>query len=121
VTKAWYATWLVILVVLVALCNAPASDAAVTCDHRGYEHIQRHGGKLADDYWHISRHEPTTCDDRNDGRTPADDDPREEKHHAIDPKDDPLKSHDDKRKDNKGIDIPRNDTPGIGCHLTRCG
>jgi len=103
--------------------DALTADADVTCDHRGFDHIQRHGGKLADDYYHISKHEPTTCDtDTNDGHTPADDDPNEEKHHQIDPKDDPLVDHgNDKSHKGKGSDIPHNDTPGIGCHWTRCG
>lgn len=110
----------------VVIGNAPAiiaeeARAETTCDHRGFDHIKRHGGKLADDYYHIGHHEPVTCDDQDDGKTPSDDDPNEERHHQIDPKDDPLVPKDEDKHKGKGTDIPRNDTPGFGCHLTRCG
>lgn len=43
-----------------------------TCEHRGIGHIERHGGKLADDAYHRSNGERITCDweDEDDHHAP---------------------------------------------------
>lgn len=65
--------------VAAAACNAsPPSEAAPLCEHRGGLHIPRHGGKLEDDRYHISRGEPVTCDTDKDNT-----DIRAEESHGV--------------------------------------
>lgn len=65
--------------VLIALPAPADSDASVDCEHRGMEHIQRHGGKLEDDRFHIAHGERVTCDGADGARDHRGDDHPEER------------------------------------------
>jgi hypothetical protein len=85
-----------------ALFGLPAPDSAAipgTCEHRGGDHIGRHGGKLEDDRFHLSRGERVTCD----GDTDHKDSQPGERHE----KSAPVPGH--------------RDHPGFHCHHLRCG
>lgn len=43
------------------------AEPGVLCDHRGMEHVKRHGGQLADDAYHRSRSENVTCSSDTSG------------------------------------------------------
>jgi hypothetical protein len=61
--------FLVVVLLGVWLLSTPHhAHAGVLCEHRGGAHIERHGGKLEDDRFHISRGERVTCDGDTDRR-----------------------------------------------------
>lgn len=97
---------------------AHADDLGLTCEHRGLDHIQRHGGKTEDDLYHRLHGEQVTCDGKDEPR--GDYDPYEKhdpKLHAD------LPDEHDNDKDNKH-DAPlpgHRDKPGYGCFMLRCG
>lgn len=89
-------------VVVSAALLAPSatSHAALDCKHRGYAHIDHHGGKLEDDRYHLMHHEKVSCDgDKHEGKADEDAEegvhdaehdakhaePHEEKHHSDEP------------------------------------
>lgn len=45
------------------LASPEASSSPLTCEHRSAAHLAEHGGKAADDAYHISRGELPNCDD----------------------------------------------------------
>lgn len=54
----------IVLVVLAgSLVLAPSANAGPLCEHRGGAHIERHGGKLEDDRFHLANGERVTCSD----------------------------------------------------------
>jgi hypothetical protein len=62
--------WLIVLVALgVAAGQISRANAGIDCTHRGYAHIDHHGGKLEDDRFHLMHHELPTCDhDKHEGK-----------------------------------------------------
>ncbi|WP_419719737.1 DUF7199 family protein [Mycobacterium avium] len=96
---------LVIVAAGAVVVPAPAAVAKplIGCEHRGFDHIKRHGGKLADDYYHRSHQERVTCD------------PDEHDKGIADKADDQEREHDD------GPHIPHRDHPGFGCRWLHCG
>jgi hypothetical protein len=48
----------------------PEATAGTLWVHRGVGHIEKHGGKIADDQWHLGHGEPVTCDDNDNPRRP---------------------------------------------------
>lgn len=107
------------LVVAVSLLILPAPDADAVpglCEHRGMDHIDRHGGKLADDAWHRDHHEQVTCD--ADGKDHRGDDHPEEP--ASQPKaDDARDRRSDDRQHDGHDEIQRHDEHNDHC-IGRC-
>lgn len=64
------AMWLIVLVAAGAAFNQISSaQASIDCKHRGYAHIDHHGGKLEDDRYHLMHHEKVSCDhDKHEGK-----------------------------------------------------
>jgi hypothetical protein len=62
-----------------ALVGLPAPDAsaAPSCEHREAGHVDKHGGKLEDDRFHLSRGERVTCDGDSDHSNDKREEPRE--------------------------------------------
>lgn len=84
----------------------PAHALPGMCAYRGADHIDRHGGKMADDLFHREHGEKVTCDhDKNKG----DKAPEEAVHDAED-----VEHHDD--------DLPgHRDHEGFHCFHLHCG
>jgi hypothetical protein len=62
---------------------APEATAGPLCVHRGVGHIEKHGGKIADDQWHLGHGEPVTCDDNDNRDDPRHDAPEPERYDAA--------------------------------------
>lgn len=62
--------WVIVLVALgVAVDQIGHANASVLCKHRGYAHIDHHGGKAEDDRFHLMHHELPSCDhDKHKGK-----------------------------------------------------
>ncbi|AVP41929.1 hypothetical protein SEA_JSQUARED_87 [Mycobacterium phage Jsquared] len=63
--KAWHI--ILLLVLAVVLGNAPGiiaeARSAPLCEYRSAAHIAEHGGKVADDAWHIAHGGLPSCDE----------------------------------------------------------
>lgn len=115
-SKGWIAAWAVIVGITAASCNAAPADAApgVGCEHRGGDHIARHGGKAEDDAYHRLHHERVTCDgpgEESGDRYPQERHDGKDEHHDG-------KHHDDDPGD--GTPLYR-DHEGYHCYMLRCG
>lgn len=97
---------------------AQASDDPAVCDHRGFMHIERHGGKAADDEWHRRHGQPVTCaEDKRQKDEPDDTDPKEPSHL---PGEDGA--HHDKRESHDDVGTPLyRDHEGYSCYRLHCG
>lgn len=52
-----------------AVSQIAHAHADVLCAHRGYAHVEHHGGKAEDDRFHIMHHELPSCDhDKHQGK-----------------------------------------------------
>ena len=73
------------------LASPEASANPLTCEHRSAKHLDEHGGRAADDSWHVSHGQLPACDGDNGS------------HH-----DDPLEGIDthDHRDHDGGFDWP---------------
>ncbi|ALF00953.1 site-specific recombination directionality factor RDF [Mycobacterium phage Serenity] len=67
--KAWRIVLLMCLAVV--LGNSPGiiaqSSAGPLCEYRSAAHIAEHGGRSADDAWHIKHGELPSCDESPEG------------------------------------------------------
>jgi hypothetical protein len=100
-----------------AFAQIAKADDPATCDHRGYMHITRHGGKLADDEWHERHGQAKTCDDDKNKDDPERDTAPEEPRHL--PGED--ERHDDHHEHGDGHTIPKRDHEGYHCTVLGCG
>jgi hypothetical protein len=62
--------WVITLIAAgVAVDQIARANAMGDCKHRGYAHIDHHGGKAEDDRFHLMHHELPTCDhDKHEGK-----------------------------------------------------
>lgn len=89
-----------LLVSAALLSPSGVSTASVDCKHRGYAHIDHHGGKLEDDRYHLMHHEKVSCEgDKHEGK--ADEDAKEGEHDAerLEHDGKRLEPHEHHRKD----------------------
>ena len=101
-----------------SIAHADANDHAATCDHRGYMHITRHGGKEADDEWHRRHGQAVTCDDDKSKDDPEHDTEPDEPRH-LPGEEESDEPHDEHRGDGKAV--PRRDHEGFACTIHGCG
>ncbi|AFI24991.1 hypothetical protein [Mycobacterium phage SWU1] len=77
--KAWHVVLLMCLAVV--LGNLPGiiaeASASPLCEYRSAAHIAEHGGKVADDAWHIKHGELPSCDESPKGEARRDNDNRD--------------------------------------------
>lgn len=119
-TKAWIATWALIIGLIAVSCNAcPEAKASPLCAHRGAEHAaQHHETREGDSRWHVAHGDLPTCNldkpDDVDDRDHERDDPRWRYM---------FKDHDksDDRDEGDGTSIPRRDHQGFHCTWHGCG
>jgi hypothetical protein len=103
----------------VQIARAHATDDPAICDHRGFMHIERHGGQEADDHWHRSHGQSVTCvEDKRQPGEKDDDEPKEPRHLPGERDEDPRehRGHDDNHDT-----IPRRDHEGYHCTIRGCG
>lgn len=82
--------WLITLIAFGAAVSQIAhAHADVLCEHRGYAHIDHHGGKAEDDRFHLMHGELPSCDhDKHQGKA----DEAEHEVHDIEHAEHDLKS-----------------------------
>lgn len=54
--------------------SVPEAHAGTACDHRSLSHLAEHGGRAADDAYHVARGEAPSCNSDSGGQTRDSDD-----------------------------------------------